>query len=155
MPKPQQPQLKHKRKKPRQSPLRPNALINRPSQKDNYTNILCRIKKDVPDDQIRSTVDKINAQRLLRYPNCFSDTGRTSSTNVLGDHATAKAQWTGLNYALDVDKDVIRLLRIKTQLNALYVLNITAQKIPTAHHADTNKCPAFKDALQKMTNRRI
>lgn len=56
---PKQPLLKPKQKKPRRSMTRPNALIIRPNQKDGYADILCRIKKDVPDDQVRSTVDKI------------------------------------------------------------------------------------------------
>lgn len=59
LPKPEKPRLQPKQKKPRKSPPRPNALIIRPSQKDSYANILCRIKKDVSDDQVRSTVDKI------------------------------------------------------------------------------------------------
>ncbi|GBP79825.1 hypothetical protein EVAR_61416_1 [Eumeta japonica] len=62
----------------------------------------------------------LDAIRSLR--NAYIGTQTTSVTlsepvarMVLGDH--------------DVDKKLTRLLRVKTQLNALYVLNITAQRI--------------------------
>ncbi|CAH2106231.1 unnamed protein product [Euphydryas editha] len=42
-------------KKPRKSVPRPNALIVRPKEKDKYADILGRVKKDVPDDQILTT----------------------------------------------------------------------------------------------------
>ncbi|CAH2092238.1 unnamed protein product [Euphydryas editha] len=50
---------KPQKKKLRQSVGRPNALIVRPKEKENYADILSRVKKDVPDEQVRSTVDKI------------------------------------------------------------------------------------------------
>ncbi|GBP63497.1 hypothetical protein EVAR_49551_1 [Eumeta japonica] len=93
--KPHQPQLKHKRKKPLKSSPRPNALIIRPNQKDNYTNILCQIKKDVPNDQVRSTVDKvckITARDLLiilSKQNKDNDLGlQTTIADLLKEEAT-------------------------------------------------------------------
>lgn len=50
----------------RKSVLRPNALIVRPIEKEKYADILGRVKKNVPDDQSRSTVDKIR-----RTANCY------------------------------------------------------------------------------------
>lgn len=47
-----------KRKKPRQF-TRPDALIIRPVEKAKYAEILRRIKKDVPPDQTREVVDKV------------------------------------------------------------------------------------------------
>ncbi|XP_044583012.1 uncharacterized protein LOC123264033 [Cotesia glomerata] len=51
-----------KRKKPLKL-IRPNALIIRPAEKAKYAEILRRIKKDVSDEQVRTTVDKINKTR--------------------------------------------------------------------------------------------
>lgn len=56
---PRQPLPKPKQKKPRKSASRPEALIIRPKQKDKYSEILRRIKNGVPEDQVRSTVDKL------------------------------------------------------------------------------------------------
>lgn len=50
---------KSQKKKPRQPVERPNALIVRPKEKEKYADILSRIKKDVPDEQVRSKVDKV------------------------------------------------------------------------------------------------
>ncbi|CAH2108837.1 unnamed protein product [Euphydryas editha] len=55
----EQPLKQSEQKKPRKSVPRPNALIVRPKEKDKYADILGRVKKDVADDQVRSTVDKI------------------------------------------------------------------------------------------------
>lgn len=48
-----------KRKKPRQW-IRPDALIIQPAEKEKYAEILRRIKQDVPEDQVRNTVEKID-----------------------------------------------------------------------------------------------
>lgn len=50
----------HSRKeRSRKTAYRPNALIIRPKDKNKYAEILTRVKKDVPDEQVRSSVDKI------------------------------------------------------------------------------------------------
>jgi len=52
----QQPKTNRSR---RSSATRPNALIIRLKEKSKYADILARVKKDVPDEQARSTMDKI------------------------------------------------------------------------------------------------
>ncbi|XP_026467734.1 uncharacterized protein LOC113371316 [Ctenocephalides felis] len=42
---------------------KPNALLIRPTEKVNYSEILRRIKHDVPDDKVNTTVEKINKTR--------------------------------------------------------------------------------------------
>ncbi|XP_044591474.1 uncharacterized protein LOC123269703 [Cotesia glomerata] len=59
---PKKPRPEPKRKKPLKW-IRPDALIIRPAEKAKYAEILRRIKKDVPDEQVRTTVDKINKTR--------------------------------------------------------------------------------------------
>ncbi|XP_034945118.1 uncharacterized protein [Chelonus insularis] len=59
---PKEPRPEPKRKKPRKV-TRPDALIIRPVEKANYAEILRRIKKDVPDEQVCNTVDKIRKTR--------------------------------------------------------------------------------------------
>ncbi|CAH2094187.1 unnamed protein product [Euphydryas editha] len=53
-----QPLEQPKKKRPRKS-NRSNALIIRPKEKITYAEILTRVKKDVPEEQVRNTVDKI------------------------------------------------------------------------------------------------
>lgn len=48
-----------KKQRPRRSPTGSNALIVRPKEKAMYAEILTRIKKSVPDEQVCNTVDKI------------------------------------------------------------------------------------------------
>lgn len=52
------PRPEPKRKKPRKR-TRPDALIIRPAEKTKYADILRRIKQDVPDEQVRTAVEKI------------------------------------------------------------------------------------------------
>ncbi|XP_044588729.1 glutamic acid-rich protein-like [Cotesia glomerata] len=59
---PKKPRPEPKRKKPLKW-IRPDALIIRPAEKAKYAEILRRIKKDVSDEQVRTTVDKINKTR--------------------------------------------------------------------------------------------
>ena len=54
-----EPRPEPKRKKPRKW-IRPNALIVRPAEKEKYAEILHRIKQDVPDEQVRTTVERIH-----------------------------------------------------------------------------------------------
>ncbi|CAH2106230.1 unnamed protein product [Euphydryas editha] len=81
-------------KKPRKSVPRPNALIVRPKEKDKYADILGRVKKDVPDDQVRSTVDKIRrtatGDLLIILTKENTDRGqdlRKTISKLLGDDA--------------------------------------------------------------------
>uniref|UniRef100_A0A6P7FI61 Uncharacterized protein LOC114328183 n=1 Tax=Diabrotica virgifera virgifera TaxID=50390 RepID=A0A6P7FI61_DIAVI len=48
-----------KQKKQVRSTNKPNALIIRPTEKAKYAEILDRVKKGIPDEQVRSTVNKI------------------------------------------------------------------------------------------------
>ncbi|XP_044579122.1 uncharacterized protein LOC123261537 [Cotesia glomerata] len=54
---PKEPRPELKRKKSRKW-IRPDALIIRPAEKEKYSEILRRIKRDVPADQVRNTVEK-------------------------------------------------------------------------------------------------
>lgn len=45
--------------KPRIKYDRPNALIVRPKEKEKYSEILSRVKREVPEEQVRASVDKI------------------------------------------------------------------------------------------------
>lgn len=57
-----EPRPEPKRKKPRKF-IRADALIIRLVEKENYAKILCRIKKEVSDEQVWNTVDKIRKTR--------------------------------------------------------------------------------------------
>ncbi|CAG5093343.1 Similar to Cant1: Soluble calcium-activated nucleotidase 1 (Rattus norvegicus) [Cotesia congregata] len=54
-----EPRPERKREKPRKW-IRPDALIIRPAEKEKYAEILRRIKQSVPDEQVRTTVEKIH-----------------------------------------------------------------------------------------------
>ncbi|CAD6204259.1 GSCOCG00012679001-RA-CDS [Cotesia congregata] len=59
---PEKPPPEPKRKKPLKF-TRADALIIRPVEKENYAEILRRIKKEVPNEQVCNTVDKIRKTR--------------------------------------------------------------------------------------------
>ncbi|GBP51466.1 hypothetical protein EVAR_44441_1 [Eumeta japonica] len=68
-----------KRKQPRKF-TRPDALIIRPAEKAKYAEILRRIKKDVPQDQTRDVVDKVqktsNGNMLITLSRKSADKGQ-------------------------------------------------------------------------------
>ncbi|GBP39671.1 hypothetical protein EVAR_25495_1 [Eumeta japonica] len=68
-----------KRKQPRKF-IRPDALIIRPAEKAKYVEILRRIKKDVPQDQTRDVVDKVqktsNGNMLITLSRKSADKGQ-------------------------------------------------------------------------------
>lgn len=75
-----EPRPEPKRKKPRKW-IRPDALIIRLTEKAQYAEILRRIKQDVPDDQVRSTVEKIHktnaGDMLITLSRKSTDKGQT------------------------------------------------------------------------------
>lgn len=76
-----------KRKKPRKL-IRPDALIIRPVEKAKYAEILRQIKKEVPIDQVRNTVDKINKTKdgdmLITLSRKSTDKGRALQKIIAG-----------------------------------------------------------------------
>lgn len=76
----EEPRPEPKRKKPRKW-IRPDALIIRLTEKAKYAEILRRIKQDVPDDQVRSTVEKIHktnaGDMLITLSRKSTDKGQT------------------------------------------------------------------------------
>lgn len=76
-----------KRKKPRKL-IRPYALIIRPVEKAKYAEILRQIKKEVPIDQVRNIVDKINKTKdgnmLITLSRKSTDKGRALQKIIAG-----------------------------------------------------------------------
>lgn len=90
------PKKKKKQQNRKQWPSvnRPSALIVRPKEKGKYAEILSRVKKDVPDDQVRASVDKIRrtatGDLLIILTKDNTDGGQTlqkTISGILGDNA--------------------------------------------------------------------
>ncbi|XP_015119046.1 uncharacterized protein LOC107042499 [Diachasma alloeum] len=93
-------QLTSKKKKERQVKTsrkpapRPDARIIRPKDKEKYSEILCRVKKDVPPEKAHDCVDKIRrtatGDMLIILSKKTTDGAaelRTAIANLLGDEA--------------------------------------------------------------------
>ncbi|CAD6216258.1 GSCOCG00012876001-RA-CDS [Cotesia congregata] len=84
---PKEPRPEPKRKKPRKW-IRPDALIIRPAETAKYAEILKRIKQDVPDEQVRTTVDKIQRTRtgslLITLSRKSTDRGQALQKTIAG-----------------------------------------------------------------------
>ncbi|XP_046431257.1 uncharacterized protein LOC124185015 [Neodiprion fabricii] len=76
-----------KRKKPHKW-IRPDALIIRPADKAKYAEILRRIKQDVPEDQVRHTVDKVHktnaGDMLITLSRKSTDKGQALQKAIAG-----------------------------------------------------------------------
>lgn len=82
------------RKRSQKEVVRTNALIVRPKEKEKYAEILSRVKKGVPDDQVRTCVDKIRrtatGDLLIILSNANTDRGQClqkTMVDLLGDDA--------------------------------------------------------------------
>ncbi|CAD6216057.1 GSCOCG00011261001-RA-CDS [Cotesia congregata] len=84
---PNEARLEPKRKKPRKR-IRPDALIIRPVETAKYAEILKRIKQNVPDEQVRTTVDKIQRTRtgslLITLSRKSTDRGQALQKTIAG-----------------------------------------------------------------------
>lgn len=84
---PKEPRPEPKRKKSRKW-IRPDALIIRPAEKEKYSEILRRIKRDVPADQVRNTVEKIRrtmtGDMLITLSRKSADKGQALQRTITG-----------------------------------------------------------------------
>ncbi|GBP78225.1 hypothetical protein EVAR_55785_1 [Eumeta japonica] len=100
----------------RRSATLPKALIIRPKEKSKYADILTRIKKDVYDDQVRSTVEKIRKteleELLIVLTKKNTDRGKSLQKTIadlleIAPKSHEKGGWREITYSIGRNQEVL------------------------------------------------
>ncbi|XP_044588826.1 triadin-like [Cotesia glomerata] len=156
---PEEPRPEPKRKKSRKW-IRPDALIIRPAEPAKYAEILRKIKNDVPDEQVRTTVDKIHKTRagnmLITLSRKSSDKGQALQKTIEGilqEEAKCKSSVDRSKLYIRCGQEGHKIAGCKNPAKcALCAENQSAEN--SAHYAGNHKCPVFQEALQRLINKR-